>query len=166
MKKIYYKGNLLTLEEEKIKLKGNKITAVRIKENDAVVILPIFNNRIVIEKQYRPPIKKFIYELPAGHIKGNETPIMAAKRELLEETGFFAKRLRFMFKAYPQPGTTTSMHFFYYAECSKRGEARPEADEDIKIKLMRIDKALKMVRAHLIIDTKTIAALLYYAIFK
>ncbi|MGC8777047.1 MAG: NUDIX hydrolase, partial [Candidatus Micrarchaeia archaeon] len=80
MKKIYYKGNLLTLEEEKIKLKGNKITAVRIKENDAVVILPIFNNRIVIEKQYRPPIKKFIYELPAGHIKGNETPIMAAKR--------------------------------------------------------------------------------------
>ncbi|MEM0149818.1 MAG: NUDIX hydrolase [Candidatus Micrarchaeaceae archaeon] len=166
MEKIYYKSKLLTLAEVRKKVKGRSTSIIRIVENDAVVVLPLIGkHRILLEIQHRPAVGKHIYELPAGHIEKGESPAEAVKRELKEETGYVPKEVRFMFKAYQEPGANTSLHWFYRASNFKIEAAAPEIDEDIRIKIVTLGRALAMIRNNSIIDTKTIAAILYYVHF-
>ncbi len=162
----YYKGKIFSLAEENATIKGRHVRVAVIRENDAVVVLPLLGKgTLVLEEQYRPVVRKRIYELPAGHIEKGETPEHAGRRELKEELGYRIASMKFMFKAYPQPGTVTSMHYFYYAKCSKSGKPAPEENEDIIAKRVTLGKALEMIKANKIIDTKSIAAILYYVNF-
>ncbi|MGC8652313.1 MAG: NUDIX hydrolase [Candidatus Micrarchaeia archaeon] len=165
--KVYYKGRVDSLVEESAIVKGKRVRITVIKERDAVTILPLLgNDRILLESQYRPVVRKRLYELPAGHIEKGETPIKAVKRELREEAGYSTKLIRFMFNAYSQPNTVTTMLHFYYAHCYRSGEPEPEALEDINIRIVSLSKALDMIKRNEIRDTKSIAAILYYVNFE
>ena len=94
-KKVFEAKPWISIFSKKIKLPNNKIIEKyhEIKLNDFVIIYALTkNNKLVIEKQYKPAIKTFTYTLPKGAIEKGETSLSAAKREFLEETGFKAKK--------------------------------------------------------------------------
>jgi len=159
---ILYKKRTVTVVEDKARIKGRDFKFLKIKENDVIVVVPVVNDYVIMEKQYRPAIGRYIYELPAGHIEKGENKINAVKREMKEETGYMPKKVSYLFKGHPMPGINTSMHYFYLAMDFSKGKAEPEADEDISVKKVRLDKAIKMIGSGEIIDLKTIAGLLYY----
>ncbi|EQD36956.1 NUDIX hydrolase [mine drainage metagenome] len=162
-----HKGDFISLNKEYVKINGKGMRVLSVKENGVVVILPFTDEKcqnIIIEYQYRPVLKKYIYELPAGHINAGETPKHAALRELQEETGFSAKKLIFMYKAHPTPGSSTHISNYFVATglVGDTSKAHRDPDETIEVKEMSMGKVLKMIRENKIIDNKTISAVLYY----
>jgi len=172
VKKIY-KNNKNISEKVKIGtvniITEGKHKFLKIEEKRIVVILPITKIKnqevVILEKQYRPAIDKYIYEIPAGHVEDGEELIHAVKRELSEETGYIPKKISFMFKSYPMPGSNTTMFNFFLAEDLSKGEAHHDADEDIVVKKVKLEKAIEMINSGEIIDLKTIAGILYYNTF-
>ena len=95
VKKVFEAKPWISIFSKKIKLPNNKIIERyhEIKLNDFVIIYALTkDNKLVIEKQYKPAIKTFTYTLPKGAIEKGETSLSAAKRLFLEETGFKAKK--------------------------------------------------------------------------
>ncbi len=161
-----YKNKIITLEERLQKLpngKSKKITVV--KHSKVSVIIPVRNGRFVLENHYRPVIRKWILELPAGFVDKGETPRQAAIRELEEETGLKSKRLRYLFKNYSSPGFTDELAYFFLADRFEDGVRKLEDSEILNIKEISVGKALQMVKSDRINDSKTIKGILYYAAF-
>jgi ADP-ribose pyrophosphatase len=166
-KSVKYSCGNFYIEEEYQLIKGHKAKVVRIVETDAVVILPLTDSgKIILERQYRPSIKKTLYELPAGHIRKGENKKEAVRRELGEETGYTAEDVSVMFHSYPTPGNNVAMHHFYLARGLSKGKKHQDEDEVISNAFVSIAEAINMVRDNKIIDTKTIAALAYYKLFR
>jgi len=129
----------------------------------AVVIIPLISDHeIIMLKQYRPGPQGWILELPAGTLEAGEDPRDAAARELLEETGYRAGEIRFLFKMYSSPGISTEMLYVFLArDLIYVGEDHQE-DEMIEIIRISIHDAIEMIRKGVVVDAKTIASLLYY----
>ena len=160
--KILYEDRTMTIVKETANINGRDSEFLKIKEKDVAVVLAVVDGCIILEKQYRRASGKYFYELPAGHIEENESPENAAIREIQEETGYTPKKVSLIFKGYPIPGTNTMMTYFFLAEDLSEGTANPEADEDISVVKVRLDKAIEMIYSGKIEDLKTIAGLLYY----
>lgn len=118
--------------------------------------------RILLERQYRHVVGTRIWELCAGRIDPGESQLAAAKRELLEETGYTAKNWRRAFRFYASPGFLDEQMHVFIASGLKRGEAQPEEDEQITTRLIPLSRAVELVVSGQIYDAKTMAALLWY----
>ncbi|MEM0074375.1 MAG: NUDIX hydrolase [Candidatus Micrarchaeaceae archaeon] len=158
-----YKGKLLELDQKFSRRAQGKLEIVKTK--DAAVIVPVLNNKIVIEKQYRAAINKYIYELPAGHIEKGESPEKSARRELEEETGYTAGKIKYLVNAYSSPGILTERLYFYLATDLKKGKPHREPDELIELRQISLADAIGMIRDGTVNDMKTIAGLLFYSVF-
>lgn len=140
-----------------------------IRHNGSVVILAIDKSGskkdpwIVIERQYRHAAQQFLWELPAGKLEPGEDPVEGAKRELAEETGYSAKKWKPFVEYYPSPGFLGESMKVFLAEGLIAGEARPEEDEKIDFRLVRLSDVLKMIDKGAIYDGKTLSAVLLYA---
>ncbi len=164
------KHDLLSLKKEYMSINGKKMRVISIVESGVSVVLPFIDSRkdtIIIERQYRPALRKYIYELPAGHVDKGETPRQAAIREMQEETGFAPKRIRLMYKAHPTPGSSPVLFYCFLSVGLAKGSGRFHKDpgEVIKIERISMKKALRMIKSGKIIDNKTIATILYYEKF-
>jgi ADP-ribose pyrophosphatase len=130
-----------------------------------VVVLATTNGtgevHVLLERQYRHAAKDSLWELPAGRIDGGEKPLAAAKRELLEETGYTAKRWKRILCFYASPGFVAETMTVFWAEGLKAGAAQPEQDEVIEHRLIPLSKAVRMVLRGTIRDAKTIVGLLW-----
>ncbi len=150
--------------EEHLLPNGNKALREIIRFPNSVVILPLITfDKIVLLYQYRPAIRRWIYELPAGIIEEGEDPAETASRELIEETGYKAGILKQVFTMYLAPGYSTEYMYAFIAYDLKEVGAKPEPYEVIKRRIINIDNALAMIINHEIVDAKTIALILYYA---
>jgi ADP-ribose pyrophosphatase len=133
----------------------------------SVVVLAVEQTRsgpqVLLEYQYRHAAQQYLWELPAGRIDEGEKPLPAAKRELLEETGYSAKRWKRVLYFYPSPGFLAEPMYLYLAEGLKEGIAQPEADEVIHKELVPLAKTVEMVMKGKIRDAKTIAGVLWLA---
>ncbi|MGC8649265.1 MAG: NUDIX hydrolase [Candidatus Micrarchaeia archaeon] len=165
MKKVFYKNDFLEFAVENKKVKNKMVEIAEVIENDAVVILPILNNKIIMEWQYRPALGKYIYEIPAGHIKNGENKKYAVIRELEEETGYIAKRINKLLTFYSMPGISKMKTYVYIAKDLVKGKQNLDQDEIINIKFVTINKALQMIKSGNIKDEKTIIAILFYLKF-
>jgi len=167
MKKIVFKGKRITIEQETMMIKGKETIVERKLGPKVAIIIPLLADGVLLmERNYRPAIKKHLFELPAGKIDSGETPIAAARRELKEETGYEAKRMRFLFRAYASPGMSTEEAYFFEARQLKATHERHLGDmELIELKPTSLNKLLNMVKKNEIRDSKTIAGILYYAKF-
>lgn len=136
-----------------------------VRHSGSVVVLAVDENskgpRVLLEKQYRHAAGRFLLELPAGRIDEGENELQAAKRELLEETGYSARSWKRILHFWASPGFVAEAMSIYLAKGLKTGAAQPEDDEVIEIQLVPLKKAVSMVLKGTIQDAKTIAGVLW-----
>ena len=118
---------------------------------------------ILLERQYRHAAQSMMWELPAGRIDDGETPLTAAKRELLEETGYSARRWKRILHFYVSPGFLDETMTIYLAQGLKAGDAQPESDERIATRFFPLSEAKQMAVNGRIRDAKTISGILWLA---
>ncbi|MHB8304064.1 MAG: NUDIX hydrolase [Acidobacteriaceae bacterium] len=139
-----------------------------IRHSGSVVILPVDTARnpndpmIVIERQYRHAAGQYMWELPAGRREPEETPLVGAKRELLEETGYTARRWTKLLRFYASPGFLAEWMQVYVAEGLTAGQTQPDEDEFIECRQVPLSQALQWIETGKIIDAKSILAILLY----
>ncbi len=165
--KIVHRNKLFKVVESQLNVRGRKANMYWVPKPDTVAVLPIHKDgSIILEWQFRPAVGKRIYELPAGHIDKGERPFAAAHRELEEETGLRASRLRLLTTIYPSPGVMDGKEYIYAAEGLEKGRADLDPDELIEVEKVSMEKALGMVRSGKIMDAKSVAAILFYCMAK
>ena len=116
---------------------------------------------MLLERQYRHAAGRYLYELPAGRIDEGEAELKAAKRELLEETGYTARSWKRVLHFWASPGFVAESMSIYLARELTAGAAQPEADEVIEISLVPLKEAVEMVMEGKIFDGKTISGVLW-----
>jgi ADP-ribose pyrophosphatase len=137
-----------------------------VHHSGSVVILAVKEERdseplVLLERQYRHAARQLLWELPAGRIDDGENDLAAAKRELLEETGYTASRWRCILRFYASPGFLAETMNLYLARGLRPGQAQPEADEVIHIRMVPLSAAVRMVMSGTIKDAKTISGVLW-----
>jgi ADP-ribose pyrophosphatase len=165
--KVLYQGKVFRLQRDTVVEPGG-VRAERdiIVHPGSVVVLPIFGDgRVLLIRQYRHSVGEFLWELVAGRKEPNETPIIGARRELLEETGYRAKRLRKLMRIVPTPGFVNEWMWVFAAEGLEQGEAKPEEDEKITPRIFTLKQAERMIERGTLRDAKSICGLLYYMRF-
>lgn len=162
--KIIYKGPVFGIRrDELIEPGGVRTSREMITHSGSVVVLPILpDGRILLIRQYRHAARQFLWELVAGRIDEGESPRKGAARELIEETGYRAKRFRIFLDFFPTPGFLEEKMFILLAEGLTEGEASPEEDEKITSRAFTRKELEQMIHKRIIRDGKTIAGLLYY----
>jgi ADP-ribose pyrophosphatase len=164
-----YEGPLFRVYTDKILENGRELTRDVIRHNGSVVILAVDDAKskrdpmIVMERQYRHAAREFLLEVPAGKMEEGEDALAAAKRELLEETGFKAKRWRKMIRYFASPGFLGEFMQVFLAEGLTLGDAQPEYDEQIEIEMMPLSRLLKMMDEGKVHDGKTLISVMLYA---
>lgn len=133
----------------------------------AVVVLPLLEDgRVVLIKNRRYTIGGlYLMELPAGTLEKGEDPMNCAGRELLEETGYLAGRLKVLGSFYSSPGILTEKLYAFAAYDLEEEKAALEEGEDIEVMPTEFADAVEMIRDGRIQDGKTIATLLMYERF-
>jgi ADP-ribose pyrophosphatase len=163
---IVYKNAVFGIEKFKFRKGGRNMDFYRMVGPNSIIILPVLDNgRILIERQYRPAIGRYLYEIPAGYVNDGEAPCDAARRELEEETGYRAGRLKALFSAYPSPGIKAEFSTCYLATRLAKTRANRDPAEIIEVRKVRLDDLVSMIKSNRIIDVKTIAAVLFYMRF-
>jgi len=165
-RKVVFKGKKISVVVEEIIGKKGVYTAEIVEHPGAVVILPVKNGKIIMIKQYRPAVRGSILELPAGTIEEGEDPVTCAKRELEEETGYKAGKLKPLGSFYASPGYTSEVLHAFLAEDLIPGKESPEIDEEIEILELKEDELLELIKHGSIRDAKTLSALLLYYLKK
>ncbi len=164
-REVYHGPAFRVIEEHVLEPSGVRTRRDIVRHSGSVVILAVEENgaepRILLERQYRHAAGQLLWELPAGRIDEGETDLHAAKRELLEETGYTASRWRSILRFYASPGFLAETMNLYSARGLRPGKAQPEADEVIHIRMVRLSAAVGMVMRGAIKDAKTICGILW-----
>ncbi len=159
-----YEGPVFGLRRDEV-IEPSGVRAIRevITHPGSVVVLPVLpDGRILLIKQYRHATRQYLWELVAGRIDDGENPKAAAARELIEETGYRAKRFQIFLEMFPTPGFLEEKMFLLLAEGLTGGEAEPEEDEKIISRGYKRKELEEMIRKGKLRDAKSIAGILYY----
>ncbi len=159
-----YEGPVFGVRRDKvIEPSGVRATREVITHPGSVVVLPVLaDGRILLIQQYRHATRQYLWELVAGRMDPGETPKAAAARELIEETGYRAKRFRIFLDIFPTPGFLEERMFILLAEGLTAGEAEPEEDEKIISRSHDRKQLEEMIRGGKLRDAKSIAGILFY----
>jgi ADP-ribose pyrophosphatase len=161
-----YRGPVFSVTTDDVE-EPNGVRARRdvIHHSGSVVVLAVDDSGaiplVLLERQYRHAATDYLWEIPAGRIDPGEHELKAAKRELLEETGYTAARWRRILKFYASPGFVAETMSVFLATSLRDGEAQPEADEVIHIRMVPLPTAVSMVVSGTIRDAKTISSVLW-----
>jgi ADP-ribose pyrophosphatase len=165
--KMVYEGPIFGVRRDEV-IEPTGVRAARevITHPGSVVVLPILpDGRIVLIRQYRHATRLFMWELVAGRMDPGESICEAAAREMIEETGYRAKRFRVFLDMFPTPGFLEERMYVLLADGLTVGEAEPEEDERITAKAFTRREVESMLKRGKLRDAKSIAGLLYYLRF-
>jgi ADP-ribose pyrophosphatase len=165
---VLYQGKVFRLQRDTV-IEPGGVQADRdiIVHPGSVVVLPVFKDgSVLLIRQYRHSVGEFLWELVAGRKEPNESPAAAARRELIEETGYRAKRLRKLMRVVPTPGFVNEWMWIFAAEGLTEGAAQPEEDEKITPRIFTMKQAEKMIERGTLRDAKSICGILYYQRFQ
>lgn len=156
-----FNGKLLHVFFDKASLpNGEEGTREWIKHPGACAIVPVFENGdIMLIKQYRYPMGQIFWEVPAGKIDKGETQDTTAYRELEEEAGLKAKKLKYIGHFYPGIGYSDELIHIYLALGLERSEQNMDEDEFVLKERVSFKEAMNMVYSGEINDGKTIICL-------
>lgn len=158
-----FSGVILKLNRDTVKMPDGK-TATRelIRHVGAVCVVPLFDDgRVIMERQFRYPVNKVVYEIPAGKLDSKEEdPELAARRELEEETGYTAEKLISLGEFYPAAAYTDEKVNMYVAMGLTPGKVHLDEGEFIDVETVPLEELVKEVVAGKIPDAKTQAAIM------
>jgi ADP-ribose pyrophosphatase len=160
--KTVYQGRLLQVQEDTVRLPdGSSSRREYIVHPGAAVMLAMPDPKtVLLERQYRYPLRAHVYELPAGKIDPGETPLETAQRELLEETGYRANDWRHLMTTYPVVGYSNErIELFLARDLEHVGGALDEG-EFLEVFTLPLIEALAWLRAGRICEAKTVMGLL------
>lgn len=159
--KLIFDGRVVKLYKDSVELStGQKTFREVVKHSGGVVILAFKEDKILLVKQFRYPMKEVMLELPAGKLEQGEDPFEAAKRELEEETGYCANKWTDLGYVYTSPGYSDEKLYLYKAEDLEFTHCHPDEGEIIQAFEYKYDDVLKMIDNGQINDAKTLCALL------
>ena len=158
---LIFDGRVVKLYKDSVELStGQKTFREVVKHSGGVVILAFKEDKILLVKQFRYPMKEVMLELPAGKLEQGEDPFEAAKRELEEETGYCANKWTDLGYVYTSPGYSDEKLYLYKAEDLEFTHCHPDEGEIIQAFEYKYDDVLKMIDNGQINDAKTLCALL------
>jgi ADP-ribose diphosphatase len=162
-----YRGRVFGVRRDSVVEPGGlEATRDIVTHEGSVVLLPVFpDGRILLVRQYRHAAGDFLWELCAGRKEPEESWLDAAQRELREETGFRARRMRKMLEMYPSPGFVAEKMIIYAAEKLTPDPAAPDADERITTRKFLLSQLLRWIHRGRIVDAKSVSGILFYARF-
>ncbi len=164
-----YTGPLFRIDKEQVdEPKCPNVIRDIVRHGGSVVILAIDDAKkkdplVVLERQYRHAAGQFLYEVPAGKIDPNEDRLVAAKRELSEETGYRARKWTKLARYYASPGFLAEWMQIFLAEGLTPGTTSPDEDERLEIMLVPLSELLRLIDKGEIHDGKTLIAAMSYA---
>jgi len=164
---VLFKGKAFGVRRDRIAEPGGIVTTREIvTHRGSVVVLPVFPDRsVLLIRQYRHAAGGYLWEAVAGHLETGEKPAAAAHRELLEETGYRAKRAKKLVEFFPSPGFLSERMWAFAATGLTPGPAQQEEDEQITSHRFSLAAAERMIRDGTIHDAKTIVTLLFVSRF-
>lgn len=157
-----YQGKFLKIFEDTVRIpNGRDASREYVKHPGATAVVAITDDgRVAMVRQYRYPVDKVTLEIPAGKLDAGEEPLVCAKRELKEETGYVAERWTKLTSLLTTPGFTDEVIHIYKAEDMRFDVACPDEDEFIHTELYTPSELRRMIADETIVDAKTIVALL------
>ncbi|NMA55511.1 MAG: NUDIX hydrolase [Firmicutes bacterium] len=160
-----YRGRIFQVEQALVLLpNGQKAYRDVVKHPGAVAILACPKpGYVVLVRQFRYATGGQLWEIPAGKLEPDEKPATCALRELVEETGFYPRRLKHVYSFYTSPGFTSEILALYYADDLERVQGRTDIDEFITTTTIRLREAILWLEQGKIRDAKTIIALQWAA---
>jgi ADP-ribose pyrophosphatase len=158
-----FDGKLLHVRRDRVRLPdGQEAVREHILHPGAVVIIVVLDNgSLVLERQYRYPLHRVLFELPAGKIDAGEAPLATAQRELLEETGYAAKDWRRLGCIHPVIAYSNEQIDIYLARGLELRKRKLDQGEFLDVMEMPLAAGMEMVRSGEITDAKTVCGLLW-----
>ncbi|MBE2279157.1 MAG: NUDIX hydrolase [Ignavibacteriaceae bacterium] len=159
---ILYSGKVFDLKiDEVLYDSGNTgVRQIAVHPGGAVIV-PVFEDKLVLVNQFRYPFQKFMLEFPAGKLEINEDPYLCAVRELEEETGFTAEKIDKLGAIATAPGFCTEILHIYIALNLTPGETKREEGEfGMEIVHLKFSEIENKIKTGEIFDSKTISAFL------
>lgn len=164
VKKNYvYEGKILKLRcDDAVLPDGRACKREVVEHSGGACVLCVKDGKVALVKQYRYAYGESIYEIPAGKLNAKEDPLVAARRELEEETGLCAKELELLFVLYPTPGYTDEKIYIYEAKDVFEGNQHLDEGEFLSVEFLPVEQVVRMIDSGEIRDAKTIVAMLQY----
>lgn len=157
-----YKGTLLGLRKDTVKLPSGKTSTREIVEHPgAIAVVAITQDKeLVLVRQFRKPTNQIMLEIPAGVPKKGESPEDCARRELEEETGFHPKKVKKIWDGFASPGYSEEIIHFVLAEDMTKLKQNTDEDEFIEVDLVDVEACLDMLKNGKIHDNKTMIGIM------
>ncbi|MEJ2050966.1 MAG: NUDIX hydrolase [Calditrichota bacterium] len=158
-----YEGKLLHVYRDEVRLPDGR-TSIReyIRHPGAAVMVPFLDNgNLIMERQFRYPLREELWELPAGKIDPGESPLESAKRELQEETGYRGETFTRVGILHPCIGYSNEVIYIYMVEGLTFHRDQQDKDEFVETFEIDLDDALEAVRTGRITDAKSMVGVLW-----
>jgi len=159
-----YRGKVVGLHVDTIRLpSGRNVIREVVKHPGGVVAVPVLEDgRLLLVRQFRYPLQKYILELPAGKLDSGQSPLDTMKRELEEETGYRAEVMGYQLSFCASPGFSDEIIHLFLAKDLTHVAQRLEEGEHITVESYTLDECLHMIKTGEIADAKTILGILWY----
>jgi ADP-ribose pyrophosphatase len=162
---VIHQGRIFRVDVDRVTLPtGHTLDMEVIRHPGSVVLIPVpAPGQVILIRQYRYTLDRYIWELPAGSLKPGEDPDAAAVRECEEEIELVPGRIERLGAFYPTPGFCDELMIFY--RCTELGAPSPgstaqkDEDEDIEPRTCTVEKARRMIATGEVVDMKTVAGL-------
>jgi ADP-ribose pyrophosphatase len=157
-----YEGRIVNLRVDTVQLPNGKTSTREIVEHrGAVAIVPMISSEdVILVRQFRQSAGRVLLEIPAGGLEAGEDPVECAKRELMEEIGYYPQKITPMFYSFLAPGYSTEKLHTFLAEDLVPKKADLDSDEFIEVVAVKLDDAVAMICSGQIVDAKSICGLL------
>ena len=159
-----YSGKIVKLHVDTIRQESGEATIREVVLHPGgVAAVPVLDDgRIVLIRQFRYPLRKYIWEIPAGKLDSGQTPRDTIARELEEEIGYTAGKLTEMGSFYASPGFCDEVIHLFIADSLVPCARRPETGEYITPEARTLDECIKMIADREIMDGKSILGILWF----
>jgi ADP-ribose pyrophosphatase len=160
---LIFENPWIELYQDKVEIRTGKIMHYTwYKSSDVVVIVPFLNeDNIVMIRQYRYPLRKVLLEFPAGHIENGEEAKKTAKRELLEETGYLANEIQYVYTYHPSVSKSRQLVHIFRAKDLIEDKSNHDGTEDIiRLEVVSIEELKNMIKERRIQNAGTLIAYL------
>lgn len=157
-----HQGRAFRTYQDRVRLpNGREATMDVVRHPASAILVPLPGpGRVILVRQYRYAVDRWIWELPAGNVEPGEDPEAAARRECAEETGWTARHVERIGAFYPSPGYCDEVMIFYrLTGLSATSRLALDADEVLKPRIFTLDEARAVIADGQVADMKTVLGL-------